>query len=62
MDIAALSTNLSQANLLASSQMAVANIALETAKQNAQMTNELIASGMENQLKPHLGSNIDVKV
>ena len=61
MDIAALSVNLQQAKILSSSKLAVTNIALKAAKQNAEMTNEMLGNVTSLGSKSHLGSNIDIR-
>ncbi|MNO90235.1 hypothetical protein D3C76_817420 [compost metagenome] len=58
MDIAALSTGLSQTNL----KQAVSISVLKMSKDQAEINGQALIKMMEQSVQPHLGSNIDMKV
>lgn len=58
MDIAALSTTLSQARIAQEVTTSVAKLALDTAKTNMNNT----VTMMEQSVNPHIGSNFDLKL
>lgn len=63
MDIAGLSMNLSQTQLLNSVGTAVLSKSLEQAKDlSANMTQMLDAAAMEHSINPDVGANIDVRI
>lgn len=58
MDIAALSTGLSQTNL----KQAVSISVLKMSKDQAEINGQALIKMMEQSVQPHLGGNIDMKV
>lgn len=63
MDIAGLSMNLAQTQLLSNVGTAVLSKSLEQAKDlSANMTQMLDAAAMERSVNPNIGANIDVMV
>ena len=63
MDIAALSMNLAQTNLLSDVGTAVLSKSLEQAQSTGSSIAEMLdASAMEHSVYPELGSNIDIMV
>ena len=58
MDIAAMSTVMSQMKVQQEASMSVMKMAMDTAKQN---TSDMVKT-MEMSVSPHLGGNIDIKL
>lgn len=62
MDIAALSTMLSQTNMNQQASLSVMKMAMNTAEQNGQAMQELMQTAQAPvSLEPHLGNSVDVK-
>lgn len=65
MDIAAMSTMLSQAKVINQANISVMKMAMNNAENNGNMIKELAETNtkmMELSVNPHLGSNIDIKL
>lgn len=58
MDIAAMSTVMSQMKVQQEASMSVMKMAMDTAKQN---TSDMVKT-MEKSVNPHIGGNIDIKL
>lgn len=65
MDIAALSTNLSQIKVAQQANISVLKMAMDTAEVQAVDITQMLeanAKMMEQSINPHLGGNIDIKL
>jgi hypothetical protein len=65
MDIAALSMGMNQTKLQQDSSIAVMKMAMDTAKGQGDMVNQLLsppAQAMEHSVQPHLGGNLDIRI
>lgn len=65
MDIAAMSTMMSQAKVQQQASLSVMKMAMDTAGNNSQALNEMMnsnAKAMELSVNPHLGGNLDLKL
>ena len=65
MDIAAMSTMLSQAKVQQQASVSVMKMAMKSAEDSGQMIKELANNNtkmMEMSVNPHLGGNIDIKL
>ncbi|MCT4596780.1 MAG: YjfB family protein [Vallitalea sp.] len=63
MDIAAMSTALSQSNIMAQASVSVAKIGMDMVKQQGQaMTKLMESTALETTINSHIGSNIDIKL
>jgi hypothetical protein len=64
MDIATLSTALSQGKIAQQASISVAKMAMNLSKQQGQAMSELLQTtkAMEQSVTPYIGSNIDIKL
>ncbi|QEK11322.1 putative motility protein [Crassaminicella thermophila] len=64
MDIAAMSTMLSQGKIMQQANLSVMKMAMDSAQNSGQMIKDLAdtAKIMEQSVNPHLGKNIDIQL
>ncbi|GMQ58045.1 hypothetical protein AN1V17_24400 [Vallitalea sediminicola] len=63
MDIAALSTSLSQGKIMSQVNISLSKMGMDMVKQQGQALTELMQStSLETSVNPHIGANIDIKL
>lgn len=65
MDIAAMSTMLSQGKIMQQANLSVMKMAMDSAQNSGQMIKDLVDTTtkiMEMSVNPHLGTNIDIQL
>ncbi|MCT4686254.1 YjfB family protein [Vallitalea sp.] len=63
MDIATLSTSLSQGKIMSQVNISLSKMGMDMVKQQGQALNQLIQSAsLETSVNPHIGANIDIRL